>query len=433
MKSRKQGMGHNTRRDATLTTEWWRRFGILCLILAATAMVSQAQTYTYSVLYTFAGPPDGGDPYANLTLDASGNLYGTTYAGGSAPSGACSPAGIFWAAGCGVVFKLTPAGDESVLYSFSGGADGGCPSASVLQDRSGDLYGTTDCGGYGAGVVFKLSPTGKEMVLHAFTLGLDGGYPGSLVRGAAGQFYGPAGGGGSLANGLVFRINATGNEHVISDFTGGTDGGGPSSLLLNGKDLSGVTRGGGANGSGTVFKLTTAAGKETVLYSFCSQPNCTDGEGPRASLIQDAAGNLYGTAFGGAFGGGVVFKVDPSGQETVLYNFTGGADGSDPQPGLVMDASGNLYGTTFFGGNFTSSRCTFTGCGVVFEVSPSGTETVLYTFTGETDGGYPQNTGLISDSSGNLYGATFYGGSTDAACTGSFFSGCGVVFKLTPQ
>jgi uncharacterized repeat protein (TIGR03803 family) len=177
-----------------------------------------------------------------------------------------------------------------------------------------------------------------------------------------------------------------------------------------------------------VFKLDTT-GKQTVLYSFCSEKNCTDGAAPSASLVRDAAGNLYGTTYsgGGNLGnnGGVVFKLDANGKETVLYNFcsvTNCTDGANSLAGLVRDAAGNLYGTTARGG---VSGCSGTSCGVVFKVDTTGKETVLHTFTGGADGGVP-DAGL-SDAAGNLYGTTLFGGDF-----GNCRSGCGVVCKLTP-
>jgi uncharacterized repeat protein (TIGR03803 family) len=173
-----------------------------------------------------------------------------------------------------------------------------------------------------------------------------------------------------------------------------------------------------------VFKLDTT-GTETVLYSFTGG---NDGQDPEAGLIMDATGNLYGTtAYGGGtgcggFGCGVVFKLDTTGAETVLYSFSGGNDGQDSEAGLIMDATGNLYGTTNSGGAFNF--------GVVFKLDTTGTETVLYSFTGGADGATPEGS-LISDSSGALYGTTQNGG--DSNCKSQYGFGCGVVFKLIPQ
>ena len=207
---------------------------------------------------------------------------------------------------------------------------------------------------------------------------------------------------------------------MLHSFSGGLDGANPfGSLILDRSgNLYGAATVGGTSHGGVILKFSPA-GKETVLHNFTYFTDGNDGAGPIGPLVRDASGNLYGiTESGGASGQGVVFKLDPSGKETLLYTFTGGADGGVPTAGLTRDASGNLYGTTLFGGTV--------GAGVVFKVSPTGTETVLYTFTGGADGGNPFGAVLVRDSSGNLYATAGGGGSS--ACP----FGCGVVFKLTP-
>ena len=267
-----------------------------------------------TVLYSFTGKADGAFPYAVLTRDAAGNLYGTTQNGDLARCGS----GI----GCGgVVFKLDTTGKETVLHRFTGkSGDGANPDAGVIRDAAGNLYGTTYYGGDlncgftgGCGTVFKLDTTGKETVLYTFTDAADGAQPfAGVIRDAAGNLYG-------------------------------------------------TTQTGGTSGNGTVFKLNSA-GKETVLYIFTG---AADGAQPFAGVIRDAAGSLYGTTqHGGAFGLGTVFKLYPTGKETVLYSFSGGADGSTPAAALVRDAAGNLYGTTVLGGDPTC------GCGTVFRIEP---------------------------------------------------------------
>jgi uncharacterized repeat protein (TIGR03803 family) len=212
------------------------------------------------------------------------------------------------------VFKVDPTGTETVLYSFTGGADGGQPSGGVIRDRAGNLYGTTIRGGaLGFGVVFKLDTAGTETVLHNF--------------------------GGAPADG------ASPYAGVILDSAG---------------NLYGTTQLGGASGYGVVYKLNKA-GKETVLHSFAGCP--IDGEYPKAGVIRDPAGNLYGTTYHGGTspGSGVVFRLDSTGTETVLFSFNGG-DGSEPKGGVIRNSAGNLYGTTSYGG--TSNP------GVVFEIQP---------------------------------------------------------------
>jgi uncharacterized repeat protein (TIGR03803 family) len=393
---------------------------------------AQAQTYTESVLYTFTGGADGGLPVAGLIFDGKGNLYGTTNVGG--------------ASGVGVVFKVDSKGKETVLYSFTGGADGRYPGpGSLIWDAKGNLYGTTGGGGdmsachdQGCGVVFKVDSTGKETVLYSFTGGADGGSPeAGLIWDVKGNLYGTTSHGGGSSGcrgrgcGTVFKLNKNGEETVLYSFTGGADGADPEAgLIWDVKgNLYGTTVSGGDmsachdQGCGVVFKVDST-GKETVLYTFTGG---ADGANLFAGLIWDAKGNLYGTTdLGGDMsacldqGCGVVFKVDSTGKETVLYTFTGGADGREPFAGLIWDAreaEGPLYGTTTDGGEM--SGCPY-GCGTVFKVDSTGKETVLYSFTGGADEGYPQ-AGLIWDAKGNLYGTTTGGPSA-----------FGTVFKLAP-
>jgi len=342
-------------------------------ILAA----QSAQAQTYKVLHTFTGGKDGGIPNA-VIQDAEGNLYGTTSAGGDY--------------GYGTVFKLSKTGKVTVLYKFKGGADGGYPDAGVIPDATGDLYGTTAGGGAaacpgGCGTVFKLSKIGKETVLHSFTGGADGAFPNAVIQDAKGDLYGTAEGGGDTACfggcGTVFKLSKTGKETVLYSFKGGADGENPSAGVIQDAkgNLYGTTlydggRGCQGFGCGVVFKLDTA-GKETVLHNF---KGGADGEYPLAGVIREAKGNLYGTTFeGGAAGYGTVFKLSGTGKETVLYSFTGGADGGNPYAGVIQDAKGNFYTTTSAGGA--------SGGGTVFKLSRTGKGTALYSFTGGTDGG----------------------------------------------
>jgi uncharacterized repeat protein (TIGR03803 family) len=391
-------------------------------VLLSVAMAARAQQGpSYSVLYTFTGGTDGANPYrqGHPLLDKEGNLYGTTSAGGDLS--AC------FGSGCGVVFKVDPAGNETVLYTFTGGADGGQSFAGLIRDEEGNLYGTT-VGGGAAGVVFRLDPTGKETVLWGFSGGADGNTPyAGVVRDKEGNLYGTTIGGGASGAGVVFTLDPTDKETVLHSFTGGADGSAPTAGLVRDKEgnLYGTASAGGdlscssgfGSGCGVVFKLDPA-GKETVLYTFTAGP---DGESPSADLVRDKEGNLYGTAAvgGNCFFCGTVFKLDPTGKFTLLHSFTGGADGLSPVAPLIRDKKGNLYGTTFFGGDLSC------GCGVVFKLDPTGNETVLYTFTGAADGGNPW--GLAQDKEGNLYGTTYIGGDL-SGCGGL---GCGVVFKLT--
>ena len=328
-----------------------------------------------TVLYSFCaatGCPDGYSPVGSLVLDASGSLYGTTYA--------------FAGGTNGVVFKLDNEGHETVLHSFCTGnnsatcADGSQPNPGLVLDPAGNIYGTTHQGGaYGFGTVFKLDSSGHETVLHSFC-SVTGGTPGNPIPCVDGEY--PTAG-------------------VIRDSAG---------------NLYGVTGNGGANGNGeygyagggTIFKLD-GEGTETVLYSFCDpERNCPVGEdaNPDGILVQDTAGSLYGTANNpGNNSYGTVFKLDTAGNYSRLYGFcstSGCADGRSPNGGLIVDAAGTLYGTTSYGGDINDS-------GTVFELDRSGHYTVLHNFGSDSDGGDPFP-GLIQDSAGNLYGTTNSGG-----------------------
>jgi len=361
----------------------------LAAIAVTLILVSRPAAAQETVLYTFTGV-DGGNPRASLVQDSAGNLYGTACYGGNSNAG--------------TVFKVSASGTVTVLYNFTGGVDGGGPGAGLVRDSAGNLYGTTTVGGSSnSGTVFKVDTTGEEAVLYSFTGGADGGIPeASVIRDSAGNLYGTTyqGGASTGGAGTVFKVDTTGKETVLYSFTGGVDGGFPEASLVRDSagNLYGTTTVGGGSNYGTVFKVDTT-GEETVLYSFMGG---ADGGAPWASLVRDSAGNLYGTTYDdGASGYGTVFKVDTTGEETVLYSFMGGADGEHPIAGLIRDSAGNLYGTTYWGGA--------SNCGTVFKVDTTGKETVLYSFTGGTDGQGPY-AGLVQNTAGNLYGTTYIGG-----------------------
>jgi uncharacterized repeat protein (TIGR03803 family) len=394
--------------------------GLAVALLAGPATQSvQAQTFT--VLYSFKGSPDGYLPVAGLVRDAWGNLYGTTLYGGTY--------------GYGTVFKINKRGEETMLYSFASGLDGANPYGGLVRDAEGNLYGTTETGGYpdciygySCGTVFKVDEHGKESVLYRFGAMPDGSFPGSetLLLDEAGNIYGTtASGGDSNCNpgwgcGTVFKLDKHGLETILHTFTGTRelDGAFPSAGLVSDAKgtLYSTTSAGGApcgrTGCGTVFKIDKT-GKETVLHRFSGW---TGGTSPSWPVILDDAGSIYGTAGGGSGYNGIVFKLNERDQETVLNNFSY-QDGV-PSGGLVRDAKGNLYGTTFEGGSDYQ--------GTVYKLDKSGKKTILHNFTGY-DGGYPIGT-LIMDNDGNLYGSAVYGGNFN--CSG--YGGCGVVFKITP-
>ena len=403
----------------------WLGFGFVPLALFALAVLalpgsSQAK---FQVLYTFKGGSDGSGPVAGLIMDAAGNLYGTTAAGGGTGCGG---------AGCGTVFKFAPAGTETVLYSFAGGTDGAYPEAGLIMDGSGNFYGTTSgggtggCQGQGCGTVFEVARDGTETVLHAFAGGTgDGSTPvAGLIMDKSGNLYGTTIAGGSGANGTVFKLAPDQTETVLYAFQGGSDGSNPYAGLIMDRsgNLYGTTEYGGTGGivsAGTVFEVTPD-GREKVLWNFCSRNSCDDGEFPLAGLIRDKAGNLYGTT---AWGGieGTAFQLAPDGTLTTLHTFTDHPDGANPYGGLVMDKSGDLYGTTQAGGNTCGNYGS--SCGTVFRIAPDGTETVLHAFSKTRGDGILPQAGLIADGTGNLYGTT-------PALT--WYKGGGTIFEIAP-
>ena len=326
----------------------------------------------------------------------------------------------------GTVFKLARDGTESVLHSFAGGSDGANPQTDLIADTTGNFYGTTSAGGAsGCGTVFKVKPNGHETVLYAFKCRPDGFTPnGGLVMDSAGNLYGTTYGGGDTNQGAVFKLAPDGTETISYSFQGGSDAAYPDAGLIMDKkgNLFGTTYGGGDAALGTVFKLSPK-GKETVLYSF---KGGSDGANPFAKLISDSSGNLYGTTWAGGGSGcngngcGTVFSVAQDGSEKVLHSFAGGSDGFGPYAGVAADTNGNLYGTTLYGGG---NGCSGNGCGLVFKLAPDGTKTDLHDFSGD-DGSRP-SANFIADKKGNLFGTTFDGGGS--GCGGG---GCGVVFKI---
>jgi len=356
-----------------------------------------------TVLYNFcpaAGCADGYFPESNVLQDWQGNLYGVALFGGNTTATNCAAN-----YGCGTVYKLDKKGNFTVLHTFTGGADGNIPQGSTM-DSAGNLYGITFNGGDlncpiaetppGCGVVYKVDTKGNFTVLYTFTGGADGAVPNDyLTLDLAGNIYGVTVYGGNLADctqygqtgcGTVFKLDKKGKLTTLYTFTGLTDGWLPAPPLVLDiwGNLYGATAYGGdpscnaPNGCGVVYKLTTA-GKYSVRHTFTGPP---DGAEPPMGLIGDLYGNLYGvTELGGnsadctwgyGFGCGTVFKVDAWGHLTVLYTFTGLADGAYPSSTPIMDWQGNLYGNTLYGGDFScvNGGELSEGCGVVYKLSP---------------------------------------------------------------
>jgi uncharacterized repeat protein (TIGR03803 family) len=318
--------------------------------------------------------------------------------------------------GCGTIFKLTPAGAFSVLHNFNW-TDGATPGGDLIRDEAtGDLYGALFNGGAGgAGAVYRLAMDGTFTILHAYT-DADGNIPeGRLVRDRKGNLYGTTYGGGTDGKGLVYKLSAKGKLTVLHSFTGGKqDGAFPTNAGLardHAGNLFGMTQYGGKADYGTLFRVGADA-SFTLLHSFTSDK---DGRYPASGLIIDRAGNLYGVTQDGGGGTactyqcGTVFKMGPDGSETLLHAFTGGDDGSNPLSTLLRTNSGNLFGTTDDGSK-----------GTLFELKPNGKEVVLHTF-GAAGDGFEPNSGLTRANDGNLYGTTNLGGA----------SGLGTVYVLT--
>jgi uncharacterized repeat protein (TIGR03803 family) len=351
----------------------WGIISVVCVFCALAVVGWPADTFTTLVSFNNT---DGATPlYESLVQGLNGNFYGTTSQGG--------------AHGSGTVFEITPAGTRTTLYNFCSEldcTDGSSPYAGLIQAPNGNFYGTTNTSGENnAGTIFEITPTGTLTTLYSFCSQpncADGESPeAGLVQATNGNFYG-------------------------------------------------TTTPQGGNGPGTIFEITPA-GKLTTLYSFCSQPNCTDGFGPSGGLIQGNNGNFYGTTQGGGnsacFGGcGIVFEITPAGVLTILHAFDG-TDGAYPFGGLVQATNGNFYGTTEQGGvgEFGVDQ------GTVFEITPGGTLTTLYGFCSQpgcTDGRFPY-AGLVQASNGKLYGTTMNGGDSNACGE----HGCGSIFEITAE
>ncbi len=406
----------------------------LLILLALTLVATRAtQAQTFSVIHAFSGGPDGANPFAGVTIDGAGNLYGTAAAGG---------------AGYGTVFRLSRLGPSWILtplYQFASANDGAAPWAGVTIGPNGNLYGTTAAGGNqscqqsgfaGCGTVFKLSPPARACrsvicswteTKYAFN-GSNGANPfARVVFDHAGNLYGTTFDGGN-GSGLVYELTPSGGswtENILDNFTG-CSGCGPAPanpfaevVFDQSGNLYGTTWDGGVSGVGTVFQLAPSASgwTEKPLYTF---QGGSDGAEPAAGLIFDNLGNLYGATLSGGPGGrlgGNVFELTPAGDGyafKVLYGLSGNGG---PYASLTMDAEGNLYGTTVADGAYLA--------GSVFKLTPMGggawRYTSLHDFTGGSDGSTPQST-LVFDSSGNLYGTAAYGGA----------HGNGVVFEITP-
>ena len=398
-------------------------------------------TGTLTVLYNFVdgktGTTEGAD--GNSVVESGGNFYGTTVYGGQA--------------NVGVAFEITSGGVYKVLHPFQEpvvSGDGANPQAALFRNSSGTLFGTTSAGGStspngnpqsGKGTTFKITPAGAVTILHNFedgSLTNDGTMPVEpVVLAQDGNYYGTTPAGGVQGNGTVFKMTPTGTLsilHSFEDINSVADGDQPlAGLTLDSStgNLFGTTSYGfnSGGGEGTVYQITTG-GSETVLHGFASgnDGRNSDGERPKGPVIKGKNGDFYGTTnTGGSAGDGVVFEMTPTGTVTVLHNFGDGTvtdDGLNPTAGLVLGKDGNFYGTTDYGGS--------SNLGSVFKMAPTGSVTILHSFAGPyanpQDGAYP-NGSLIQLIDGNFCGTTTEGGVSE----GNGLYGGGIVFEITSK
>ncbi len=343
---------------------------------------AQAQTVTVLAKFNAA---DGYSPNA-VVQGTDGNFYGTAFGGG--------------AFGYGDVFRVTPKGEISTVYSFSCSRTN-CyvndPYAMILG-ADGSLYGVALYGGNagGGGSIFRVTLDGQFSGVYSFSPNA-GGNPNSIGQSSDGNLFGTAANGGEFGHGTFFRISPAGkllSLHAFCSQPGCTDGALPLSAI-QGSDgnFYGTTVTGGSTGAGVIFELT-AAGSYRVLYTFCSLPECEDGGGP-GSVVQDASGNFFGSAYygGGLQGFGTVFEFTASHQFKLLHSFDPFVDGGDSNAGVRLANDGNLYGVNLYGKN---------SAGTIYEVTPGGDFLLLYTFGA---GGDPY-TPLFQGTNGNFYGTT---------------------------
>ena len=399
---------------------------MLCTLTISHARPSQAQTF--SVLHYFTDGNDGGNSMAGVTVGGAGTLYGTT----SEARGQS-----------GVAFKLTEKGSGWILnplHDFTGGSDGVSPESGLVIGPNGGLYGTTDMGGFGVGTIYELRPPANacktaicywnETILHAFTGNQsDGGFPeyGNVIFDQAGNMYGTGSAFGPADCGVVWKLVPSGGgwtESVLYFFTGGNDGCSPASGVVfdPAGNLYGTTSGGLFGGTQTIYQLAPSNGgwTENTLVAL----NSTTGTHSFGTLISDAAGNFYGTAFDdGPSGGGTVFELSPSNggwRFSLVYGFSS----CNPWAGVTLGPDGNLYGVCDNGGANAE--------GWLFEMPRTCNQTCtpadLHDFN-SSQGSHPLGP-VVFDASGDLYGTTFEGGIGD--CIGGM-SGCGSVWELTPN
>jgi uncharacterized repeat protein (TIGR03803 family) len=387
--------------------------GQVCTVANGSGVITKANITSINVacaagpeetVHAFSGGTDGNYPDSGLTAGPDGNFYGTTTYGG--------------ANNLGTVYKLTPAGVHTVLYSFAGGpTDGQYPASGLELGNDEAFYVTTTAGGaFGSGTFFKITLDGTETVLYSFGQDGSGANPQGLTLLADGNFYGTTTAGGANNLGTVYKITSEGLQTVLYSFTAGSDGNTPTAGLSSASDgnLYGVTYYGGTNNLGTIFRIAPDGTGYATLHSFAGGE--ADGAYPGTKLRNVADGSLYGsTGSGGAHGLGTIFKYNPvAGVTGVIHSFAGGPDdGNYPSCRLRVGNDENLYGVTYYGGSFDY--------GTFFRITPAGVLTVLYSFAGGSDGRSP-NSSLLVTPDGDFYGTTVTGGSTTN----------GTIYKIHP-
>lgn len=354
----------------------------------------------YTDLYNFAGGPgDGQDSTAEVTLDSSGNIFGTTLGGGTNSEG--------------TVFELTTGGTESLVHSFGASGDGTLPDGAVFIESNGDMVGTTNYGGASNnGTIWQLTAGGTYSVLHSFTADEGNFIRGKLVRDGKGNFYGTALFGGATGYGTVFRYNPAKDKLTVLHNFDATDGEYPEHGVVRDSagNLYGVTAFGGSSDEGTVYEIAKD-GTFSTVHNF---NGASDGGFLYGGLAIDRSGNLYGSTVSfGASGYGTVFMLASGGTLTTLYNFTGGTDGAGPE-GDMLRAGNNLYSVATGGGDSTCN------CGGIYEVTGTGKEKMLHPFVASTGDSYSAG---LTRSGNTFYGTADSGGSV----------GWGVVFSLTKK
>jgi uncharacterized repeat protein (TIGR03803 family) len=397
----------------------------LLLLLLCVGVAASASAQTFKTMFFFDGT-HGEDPGSQPIQGPDGNLYSTTFMGGTYNQG--------------TIYRISPSGKLTTLHNFC--AQSGCPdgagAAGLTLAPDGNFYGETYDGGStnGAGTIFKITPEGKLTTLYRFCAKAqcaDGAQPEQrLFLATDGNFYGTTDGGGTNGFGTIFKVTSKGKLTTIHSFctkTGCTDGAYPFSSIMQGRDgnFYGTTAEGGIQnqgcaryGCGVAYKLTPQ-GKYTTLYHFCSQSNCADGAVPQGgSLLQATDGDFYGTTDnGGENDEGTAYKITSTGKATVIHSFcppTNCDDGAIPYAGLIQGTDGNLYGTASIGGSG--------GFGLVFKMTLSGVVTSLYSFNiNGTDGSFPVNK-VFQATDGSFWGTTNQGGNTN--CSG----GCGTTFRI---